>query len=167
MAADWEAQAGTDQPLHTLRTRSQGSAAGGCFRICLHGPFLPEEPPEWTWPTGLRSSWPGQVLQLHITQLGPGFPGTYRQEFLTTVCLGCHGLHMPRSKDQALQRQTVQQEGPGRLNTASLRDNRSCPHPPPLGSPSKRPLFPGPLRVEGWPVRLKQKSLGPFLFSPP
>lgn len=85
MAADWEAQAGTDQPLHTLKTRSQGSAAGGCFRICLRGPFLPEEPPEWTWPTGLRSSWPGQVLQLHITQLGPGFPGTCRQEFLSQL----------------------------------------------------------------------------------
>ena len=72
MAADWKAQAGTDHPLHTLRAQSRGCAVGGCFRICLHGPFLPEEPPEWTWPTGLRSSSPGQVLQLHITQLGPG-----------------------------------------------------------------------------------------------
>lgn len=81
---------------------------------------------------------------------------------LTTICLGCHGL--PHAQEQ----------GPGSPEADSptgrtrktyhclLHDNRSCPHPPPLGSPSERPLSPGPLRVEGWPVRLKQKSLGPF-----
>lgn len=110
-------------------------------------------------------AWSGSTVTHHSA--GPWVPRHLSPRVsLTTVCLGCHGLHIPRSKDQALQRQTVQQEGPGRLSTASLHDNRSCPHPPPLGSPSKRPLFPGPLRVEGWPVRLKQKSLGPFTVLP-
>lgn len=163
MAADWEAQAGTDQPLHTLRTQSQGCAVGGCFRICLYGPFLPEEPPKWTWPTGLRSSWPGQVLQLTHHSAGPWVPRHLLLRVpLTTICLGCHGL--PHAQEQGPG--SPEADSPTGRNRKThhclLHDNCSCPHPPPLGSPSKGPLFPGPLRVEGWPVRLKQKSLGPF-----
>lgn len=80
---------------------------------------------------------------------------------LTTICLGCLGL--PHAQEQ----------GPGspegdsptgrtrKTHHCLLHDNCSCPHPPPREAPL-RPLFPGPLRVEGWPVRLKQTSLGPF-----
>lgn len=68
---------------------------------------------------------------------------------LTTICLGCHGL--PHAQEQ----------GPGSPEADSptgrtrktyhclLHDNGSCPHPPPLGSPSERPVFPGPLEWRG------------------
>lgn len=71
---------------------------------------------------------------------------------LTAICLGCHGLPHAQEQGPGAPEADSPTARPGRLHTAALHDDCSCPHPPTLGSPSKRPLFPGPPQSGGGPL---------------
>lgn len=130
-----------------------------------HGPFLPEEPPEGR--PGQASdalAWSGSAATSLSWAWVPTAP--VARSSSTAICLGCHGAPHAQEQGPGSPRGRQSNSKARETHTASLHGGCSCPHPPAPGKPArKEPLFPGPRR---WRVasEIKQKSLGPPLFSP-